>query len=144
MSEQRDYTKERDERVIPVARELLQLLASNEKLPMGAEVTTGGQETVAKECTEIYQKTVIPLLLEKNLKLDEISYLFSIMQQGVHLVSEITLSSLEMNKKQSDAIAYEVGDIDDLTIGDIDAMLKSSESVDNSEKDELSSENDKV
>lgn len=131
----RPLAKERDKRCIPIARALLLALASDEQLKIGSEATISQDEAV-KFYGDFYGKTVIPLLIEKDIALNEVGYIFSIMQQAVHSLSEITTKSLDMNRDIADARLYHVEDIDDLTIKHLDDILRLHEDVDKSGLDE--------
>lgn len=119
----KNLTRERDEQLIPVARELLLALAAREDLAMG------GSETISVEKTaEYYQNKyldiVIPLLIEKDIKVKDIDYLFQLMLIPINFIKEVTISSFAANRDLSDAQMYGLKDIDDLRISDLDKKLK--------------------
>ena len=122
--ENHDLSAERDEKVLPIARKLLKLLADREDLNMGSRASIKTQEEAAKYYQKVYQDDVVPLLLEHNMKLNDIPYLFSVMLQPIQFTSDITTSSIEMNRDLADAKKYGLKDIQDICVDDIDTALK--------------------
>jgi len=119
----KNLTKERDDELIPVARKLLLSLAAREDLVMG------GSETISVEkAAEYYQNkyldVIVPLLLEKDIKIKDIDYLFSLMLQPINFIKEVTVTSFDSNRSRSDAQMYGLKDIGDLRISDLDRKLK--------------------
>lgn len=123
MPPQRDYTAERDAAVVPVARELIKLVAARaDELVMGQ---VGVSETKAAELAQkMYKEDVIPLVMKHNLRLNELPYLFSIILQPFTFLNDMTTSSMEMNRDLADARLYGIDDIDELRISDLDNALK--------------------
>lgn len=128
---QRDYTKERNDEVVPVVRELLKILASREDLPIA--VSAESEQNAAKYFQELYVSEIVPLLIKSNLKLDAIKYLFSLTMQPIQLLNDVTTSSFEMNRDIADAKKYGLKDIADMRVNDLDAALKEEKTVDNKE-----------
>lgn len=118
----RNYTKERDDAVIPVARKLLTLLAQREDLMMGSSETIT-PDKAAEYYQKVFAEDFIPLVKEANLKLDELTYLFSIILQPMQLLNDVVTSSFEQNRDIADAFKYGVNDIHDLRVNDLDAAL---------------------
>lgn len=127
---ERDYTKERDLRVIPVARVLLRRMAARDDLKMGSSVTVISPEALAVYYRNIFKEDVIPVLLEANLKLKDLTYLFSLMLQPTQLLNDVVTSSFEMNRDLSDARKYGLADIDDLDVRGLDAALREANAKD--------------
>ena len=123
LTPKRDFTEERDQEVIPVVRELLKRLAAREDLLMGSSKRVD-QEKAALYYQEVYQEDIIPLLMEHNIKLTAISYVFSLMLQPLQLLKDVTMSSFGQNQDIADAIMYGVKDIDDLRVQDLDKVLR--------------------
>ncbi len=118
-----NLTKKRDEKLIPIARKLLLAIVAREDLVMGGSETIS-IEKAAKYYQDKYIDIVIPLLLENDIKIIDIDYLFQLMLQPINLIKEITMSSFDSNRKISDAQMYGLKDIDDLKISDLDKYLK--------------------
>ncbi len=119
----RNYTKERDKEIIPVAKDLLLALIARKDLMIGSSETVT-TEKVTKYYRDIYLKVIIPTLIEKNIKLNDLEYLFQLMAQPVNFIKEITLSSFSMNKDISDAQLYGLKNIDELRVAGLDEKLK--------------------
>lgn len=123
MVAERNHTAERDAEVIPVVRKLLKALAEREDLMMGSSGLVS-PEKAAEYYREVYQTIVVPLFLEHNIKLNAIPYVFSLILQPFQLLNDVVTSSFEMNRDIADAMKYNITDIDDLRVGDLDTALK--------------------
>lgn len=119
----RDRTAERDAEIIPVVRELLKAMADRPDLLMGSSSLIT-PESAAVYYREVYKEIVVPLFLKHNIKLDAIPYVFSLMMQPAQLLNDIVTSSFEMNRDLADAMKYNIPDIDDLRVQDLDNALK--------------------
>ena len=111
----------RDE-VVPIARKVLKALADREDLPVG--VTNGTSESAAVWYQDFYVSTIIPILVEHNVKLNNIPYIFQLVMQPVEFMREVTTASFERNRDIADARKYGLKDIDDLRVMDLDVALK--------------------
>lgn len=132
MAPERDYTAERDSRVIPLARKLLALFAGRSELPMGFNAKKNDTKT-AIFFEDLYKQVIAPELIASDLYLSDISYLFSIMLQPLQMASDLTTSTFKMNLEIGHAKAWNVLDIDDLKISDLETML-TKDSVDKEPK----------
>lgn len=127
MAPERDLSKERDERVIPVAKALLKTLASRDDLMLGSAGVN--KEDLGQYYAKVYQEDVITALFAANLYLTDITYLFSIMQQVIQLISDVTTQSLEMNTELAGAKLWGVDDLDDLRLVDVQKVLTGSDTL---------------
>lgn len=121
--EKRNYTKERDDEVIPVAKEVLLALVARKDLVIGSSesITT---EQAAVYYRDLAKNVIIPLLIKKDLKVEDINYVFQVMVQPINFIKEMVLTSFEMNRKISDANLYGIKEIQDLRISVLDKKLK--------------------
>lgn len=119
----RDLTAERDARVIPAVRELLNAFAGRVDVPLGVKKGNNNEET-AKYFQEMYKTDIVPLLLKHDLKLNEVGYLFQLLLQPIDLLRSVVNASLSMNRDLTDAKLYGLTDIDDLTVADLDRVLR--------------------
>lgn len=119
--EKRDLTLERDQACIPVAMELIQALAKRDDLPMGSRLDAG---KAAEYMQKVYQEEVVPIMLKHDIKLNEIPFVFSIILQPFQFLSDVTTSSFEANRDIADSFKYNVVDVNDLRISDLDKALK--------------------
>lgn len=123
--QERNYTLERDQKVIPIVRELLKRMADRPDLLMGSSQTVvTGAEEFSKYYQKVFAEDLIPLLLKHNPKLKDISYIFSLILQPFQLLNDVVTSSFEMNRDLSDARKYGLSDIDDLDVLGLDKALK--------------------
>lgn len=118
-----NLTKMRDEELVPIARKLLLAIAARTDLSMGSgeTITTEGATAYYQD---IYKNVVIPVLLEADIKIQDIDYLFQLMSQPIHFVKEVTSASMVMNRDAADSLLYGVKDIRQLSIKQLDEALK--------------------
>lgn len=120
---ERDLTAERDAEVIPVVKALLKRLAAREDLVLGSRNLVSAEKAALYYQT-IYKEDVVPLFLEHNIKMNAIPYVFSLLMQPAQLLNDVVTSSFEMNRDLADAMKYNIADINDLRVKDIDDTLK--------------------
>lgn len=119
---ERDLTQERDNEVIPAALAILKAIANKPDLPMGARTEAQGLE-VAKYYQKLYQEDIVPILLEHNLRLVDIPYLFQLVLQPVNFAKDLTDASLKMNEEIATAGLWGVAELADIRIKNLDAKL---------------------
>ena len=120
---ERDLSQERENRVIPAAKELLRVILTREDLVMGI----GGAKNIDKTALYyqgVYIEDVVPVLVKHNLKLTDLTYLFSVMLGTIELVKNITDQSFSMNREIAEAKLWGIEDTDDLTVADLEKVLK--------------------
>ena len=122
-----NLTAKRDHDVVPVAKKIIKLMAEEvDAIPMGSHSVTG--EPTKAEFDEaidkFYGEKVIPLLMESNLKLDELSWLFRMVTQPFARLMETTDRSFAENKDIADAIIYGIAP-GEMRIMDLDRAMKS-------------------
>lgn len=123
----RDLSKERDARVIPVAIELLRRLSAQDDIPVGA--TREREKETAVFFQNFYQNHVIPLAQEHDLLLADVSYIFRLMFQPLELLRDVTAASIEMNRDLAEARLYGLKDIDELSLNMLDKVLRETSDV---------------
>lgn len=123
MTDPRNYTLERDQEIIPVVRKILKALAEREDLMMGSSqtVTTEGQ---AEYYAQVYKEVIVPLFMEHNIKLNDISAVFQFLMQPAQMLDNVTSASFDANKDIADGFKYGIKDIDDMRVMDLDNALK--------------------
>ena len=102
-----NYTLMRDNEIIPLAKKILLAFASIEDLAIGSNQTITS-EKLAEYYKDKYTNVLIPLLLEANIKLDSIHYLFQLMLQPFQFLESVANESLNMNRNVADGEIYHV------------------------------------
>ena len=118
--EKRDYTAERNTRAIPIARELLKRLANREDLVMG----DASQEEMIEYYSKVYVEDIIPYLLEKEVRIGDIGYIFKIMLQVINYTQDRTALTIELLYDKVTAKKWGKTDTDDVTVTELDQVLK--------------------
>lgn len=117
--------KERMERCVPVAEEILKIIANGS--PYLGEVSQESGEPI-EEANDKYNQLagqVLELLLEKNIKFTEKLFVFALVEQAVSLTKEKVQNSLERSMEKAEASLWGIDDIMNLKLSDIDKQLRS-------------------
>jgi len=124
--EEKDLTAEREKRCIPIARELFKRLANREDLPFGE--VDGGRDYVIEYFQKVYIEDFLPYLIEQNITMGEIKFVFKLMLQPIYdaqYTTEATLIDLFLNKATC-ALWGKTGpaeSVDNVTIKELDEVL---------------------
>lgn len=119
-------TLARDNEVVPVAKQMIKIIAEEiDNLPIGAHGTVGvaTREEFLDAIVKVYSERIIPLLLESNLKLDHLGWIFMLMRQPFSEIQDITDRSFSENKEIADAVVYGILP-GDMRVKDLDAAMK--------------------
>ena len=129
--EERDYSKERDERCEPIASEVLQILADKApdptigRQPDSKEVEQEERKRMHEEYAPI-AKEVLQLCLDKNLQVQDVTYVFKILHGFVdHLKQKVQTST--RNAVQAAEYKLWGKDTDFLTLQDIEGIINPEE-----------------
>lgn len=127
-----DLSLKRDNEIVPVAREILKIIANTDNLVLGNYFSD--QERV--DCYGAIHQQIMKLCLEKNVALKDIDYAVQLVNQGLQLAGNVLSDSVKMNTKRADSKLWGK-DTDDLTIQDVENVLQDKDvdnpQVDNSE-----------
>lgn len=119
---ERDLTLERDQECIPVAMKLIQALAKRDlSKHMGS---TLNQQETALFMNKVYLEDVVPIMLESNIKLNQLPFVFSIILQPFQFLNDVTTSNFENNRDIADGFKYGMPDITEMRVSDLDAALR--------------------
>lgn len=121
---QRDFTKERDERCKPVALQILRIIADE-----GDNLLIGDKnqmdEDVLKYYVDLYTNKIAPLILEHgDMQIGDVTYAFQLAMQAIDFTMQRTTMTLEMRMNQAVAKQFGVDDVNDVTINDLQRVLK--------------------
>lgn len=120
---QLDLTKERDERCIPIAREVLGIIAECTDGKLGNQAPAHelrmSWEGAARQMLEVY--------LAKNLTLTEVSYVNQLVLQAVEVTSTLTVDSINASLDRLQQKLLDGKKLSELTLGEMDGILKGKE-----------------
>lgn len=119
---QPNLTKLRDDECIPIAREILKIVGNTEELVIGTSETYS-EEVALEFYNKLYEEKIAPLLVEKNIRVKDITFIFQIAQQALQLLDSRVTATIDHNYDQSVAKLMEVTNIDDVRIGNIQNVL---------------------
>lgn len=118
----KDLSAERDKRCIPIARAILRMLAEPADLCIGSAATVTDEELI-QYYGNMYQTVLAPYLLEQNVLLDEVHYIFTIAAQAIDQLRERTEMTLEARELEAVAHLYGVKTTETLTVNDVQRVL---------------------
>jgi len=113
-----DLDKLRDERCIPMAREVLKAIANQPNLALGSDVS----EKERIECYESIFNKIMDYFRELDVPLKDIGYVFTLVTQGLNFTKDLVTMSMDNNVKRADSKLWGKN-TDDLTVQDVDKVL---------------------
>lgn len=108
---------EKDEDAIILAKQIFAVLSTHKGLPTGAY----DKATVSDYYKKLWNDEIKPILADA--KWGAVSYLFQLLRQPYQVLSDLTISSLEMNKDLADGLKWGKPS-GDIRIKDLDTALK--------------------
>ena len=118
-----DLTLARDLRTVPIAKEILRIIASKDDIMIGSndQLTEEGVNTYYGE---IYEKDIAPLLIKHNVRMNDVTYVFQLCFMALENVKRMVDHTLPLRLEQADAYLWQVDDMDNLTIGQVVEVLE--------------------
>lgn len=126
---QPDLTKLRDDMMIPLAKQVLKIIAAHDDLFFG--VKDANPEEGAKYFSAMYENELLPILKERNLRIADLGYLFQLAMQPVENLRNITLEALQTAFDNATKKHWGVQYIDEVRINDVERALTDTKPVDN-------------
>jgi hypothetical protein len=124
-----DLSHLRDEKCIPVAFQLIKLLAGMEEFPVGSHV---------KEKDGVVEKNFLPvtremmkLMIDNDIKVSEAVYIFNITRQAIDVVQGYVDETLAQNMNRVTELVYglELNDYDQVTIKNLNTVVMNSSKI---------------
>lgn len=118
-----DLSHQRDARCVPIAHELVKMLSKMESMPVGSHVNE--KETPASSAYLPVIKEFLSLLIEKDVKIVEIAYIFSLVRQGLEFVSEAIDETMnqQMNRVTELVYGLKLNDSDEITVKNLNEVV---------------------
>lgn len=116
MEAPRDLTKERNDRCVPIAQEIVKIMAK-------APVVLDPKSTDAFDLYVPLYQEVATMLKEKGVKLSEVGYCFALARQCGIMLEDLTGQSLNKHVAQANEKFWGKPD-SEVTVTDLDAQVK--------------------
>lgn len=118
-----DLSHQRDNRCVPIAFELVKLLAKMETMPVGAHVNE--KETPMRSAYLPVVKDFLKLLIDKDVKIVEIAYIFSLVKQALEFVSDTIDETMnqQMNRVTELVYGLKQNDSDEITVKNLNEVV---------------------
>lgn len=114
-----DFAKQRMDECVPVAKKILEIMTSRmEETPIG--------DVKDEEKFTYYQKIypeIAQLLLDTNVRMRDVSFIFSLAFQPLQMLQDVVTNSFTMNKNEADKSLWGK-DGDEIRVKDVDETLK--------------------
>ena len=128
--QEKDLTKERDERCVPVAKEVMKLIINYDGLMMGT--------VDVKEAMKSYKNLVQEVkatLLKNNVKINEISYIFQLAFEPLDTVKNMVIENInhQINDLRNTLFGKEFAEV---TYSEMDEKLKTIYPIQEESKEE--------
>lgn len=120
--EMHDLSHQRDERCVPIAFELVKLMASMKQFPVGSHVNEKiGKVDFYLPVTRALMKT----LIEKEVKITEVTYIFSLVRQALEVISDAVDETLNQNMNRITEVTYglNINKSGDITVNDLNKVV---------------------
>lgn len=114
--------EEQEQRCLPVARKIVEIIATTPNLAMGSNIKD--EDRLA--CYEPMYAKIVDSMLENNVRLRDIGLIFSMVRQPLTFIEDIVRMSLDNNKKVAEAFLWGFPgetDTDKLSVSDIQKVL---------------------
>ncbi len=109
-----DYTKKRDEEVLPVMRELFKRIAARiDTLKLGSMFD---EEQLNYQADEMFDSMVSDLLINYNLRVKDVTYLFQILMQPIQLLADKATNTMHVRRDQAESKRWGIPDKDDIRV----------------------------
>lgn len=118
-----DLTLQRDNRTVPIAKEILKIIASKEDLMIGSHDGIK-QEDVRAYYGTVYERDIAPLLITHNVRINDIHYIFQLCMMALENVKGMVEHTIPVRMEQADSFLWNVKDMDDVTIGNVMDVLE--------------------
>jgi hypothetical protein len=119
-----DASHARDVKCVPIAHELVKLLANMEKMPVGSHVD---QKQIIKDGTYLQViKDLFSLMIEKDVRIDEIQYIFSLVREALDVVYSAIdeTCNQQMNRVTELMYGLELNKSGDVTLNHLNEVIK--------------------
>lgn len=124
-----DLSHKRDLKCVPIAHELIKFLASMEVMPVGSHVNE--TETPMRSAYLPVVHDFLKLLIEKDVKITEVTYIFALAKQGLEFVSDTIDETMnqQMNRVTELTYGLNLNDSDQVTVKQLNTVVANKEKI---------------
>ena len=124
-----DASHQRDERCVPIAHDLVKMLAKMDYMPVGSHVNE--KENPASSVYLPVIREFMREIIEKDVKIVELSYIFSLVRQAIEFVSEAVDETLNQNMNRVTEMVYNLppNDSDEITVKQLNEVVMRKDKV---------------
>lgn len=119
---QPNLTKMRDDECIPIAREILAIIGAEKDIVIGTSETFTEDKAI-EYYNKLYESKIAPLLVEKNVRVKDLTFIFQICQQAIQLLESRATMTVDTRYDQAVAKVMGAEHIDDVRINNIQDVL---------------------
>lgn len=121
-AEMHDLSHERDARCVPLAHELIKMLAEQSKMPVGSHVNEKEGEV-----EDYYRPTVVAFmkrLITEEVKVMEVVYIFQLARQALEAVESVIDETMNRNMNRNTEAMYGLkdNDYDEVTVKQLNTV----------------------
>lgn len=123
-----DASHKRDEKCVPIAFELIKLLAAQEKMPVGMHVNDKAGDP------DVYMPTIhafMKLLIEKDVKITESVYIFNLAREAIQYIQAAIDETLNQNMNRVTEMVYGLdhNDYNEVTVQQLNKVVMRSAEI---------------
>jgi hypothetical protein len=122
-----DLSKARDARCIPVAQEIIRMIALQEDIPMGSHAN---DEVARKHYVETIKKTM-QLFIDKGIMIADQAYVFNLVREAVQYIQEGLEMTFDtyMNKVTEAVYGLDEGKAHEISVANLEQVVKHAEKI---------------
>lgn len=124
--EMHDLSHERDNRCVPLAKKLIELLGSMEKMPTGSHVNDKEPDPYLPVV-----KLFLDELIAKDIKVQEIVYIFNLARQAIQYIETSIDETMNQNMNRVTELVYGLNhnDYNEVTVKQLNTVVNNKDSI---------------
>lgn len=128
-AKEHDLSHKRDEVCVPIAFEIVKLLAKMEYFPVGSHINE--KETPVKSAYMPVVFGLMDILIKKNVKIVDITYIFSLVRQALEFVSDTIDETLNQNMNRVTELVYDLpmNDANEITVSQVNEIVVNKDKI---------------
>lgn len=126
---QHDLSHQRDERCVPLAQELIKLLAGMDNMVVGSHINES--KTPTNEAYLPVVRDFLKLLIEKDVQVLDTTYIFALARQAIQFVQDSIDETLNQNMNRVTELVYDLPEnkSDLVTIGQLNKVVNNKDKI---------------
>lgn len=121
--EEHSLSHQRDARCVPIAFQLVKLMATMKEFPVGSHVNEKGG--IVEDHYLPVTRELMKILIENNVKITEVTYMFSLVRQGLQVIQDAVDETLNQNMNRITEVTYGLGvnESDQITVKQLNNVV---------------------